>query len=341
MFTTTFMRWLRRETVVAMLALTGVGCGGATAAMAPVGSDSFDAAAPPRVSRPAQHKPREGLPADVVERAACDFAGVRADGQALSTEELYGELGRASVLCVGEDPADARHHWVELTLLRELSKRAPARGLELGLGLEMFAARDQRKLDAYATKEVGETELLSTTRYDDSWGHDFALYRPLLEYAVSRGILLVGLNAPTEITTKVAAGGLEALSPDQVESLPELDIDGDVHRHSVGDGGRAANTATNDDNAHAAEVVSVETAAEKATLWVNERRPARQLIILARTKDCEHTAIPARLARRGTSSVISVRAVAETPATSVPTIPGGFDYVLVMAGSGGGAEPSE
>ncbi|MBN1607978.1 MAG: ChaN family lipoprotein [Polyangiaceae bacterium] len=324
--------------MAAVIALSAWGCAETPAATTPVGCDSAVLNEPRPAPSPAPPRRPHSLPADVVERAARDFQGLRADGEALSPEELLGEIGRASVLCIGEEPAAPHHHWMELTVIRELHKRAPARGIELGLGLTIFAARDQRWLDQYAAGELGERDLLGVTHYQDNWELDFALYRPLVEYAVSRGVALVGLNAPSELVNRVASGGLEALPPEQAESLPELDLDNPAHRRAFDqDGSRVPAAGVDADNAYSAEVLSEETVAEHAARWVTERRPARQLLVIARAKQCERTAIPARIARRGVARALSLCPLAEPQGTSPRPGLEGFDYGFVMGPPGVGA----
>lgn len=316
---------------LATFALPGPGCGGAPTAIAPVGSDSFDMTSPAPAPRPPRPRHARGLPPDVVERAARDFLGLRADGQALSSEELFRELERANVLCVGEDPTDVSHHFAALTVLRELEKRAPARGIELGLGLEMFSVRDQNRLDEYASREIGEHRLLRETHYREDWQHDFALYRPLVEHAQWRGVALLALGAAPDLIHKIARDGLEALTPDEVDSLPELDVDSEAHRQSYDrHSAQGPKTGSGADHSYAADVVAVETAADRAARWVAARRPARQLMVVARMKNCEHTAIPARLLRRGVGIVVSLRPMSEGRAEALQSVPEGFDYGFVM-----------
>jgi uncharacterized iron-regulated protein len=324
--------------IVVVLALAAWGCGGTSDATRPAGSDSVAVAESEPMRRSVPPRRRHRLPPDVVERAARDFSGLRADGEALSPDELFGELARANVLCIGDDPTEPHHHWMELTVARELNQRAPARGIELGLGLTVFSARDQRWLDQYAANELGERGLLNMTHFDDNSGLDFALYRPLVEYAMSQGVALVGLNAPSELLKRVASDGLETLSQEEVESLAELDIDTEAGRRSFDqDRRRQPSADAAAANAHAAEVVSEETVAEHASRWVNERRPARQLLVLARTEQCKRTAIPERLVRRDVRAVVSLCPVVERQGESPPPILEGFDYGFVMAPPGSGA----
>jgi hypothetical protein len=332
------MGWLPPKAIVAVLALPAWGCGGAPAARTPVGSDSAVIGESVTAQRPARPRRRHRLPPDVVERATSDFTGLRADGEALSPNELFSELARASVLCVGADPAAPRDQWMELTLVQELYKRTPARGIQLGLGLTLFAARDQRWLDQYAAREIGERTLLGATHYEDTWGLDFALQRPIVEYAVSRGVTLVALNAPPELVRRVASGGLESLTPEQLESLPQLDLDnGDQRRALDNDQGRNPAAGADEGDAYAAEVLTEEVIAEHAARWVNERQPARQLLLLARVQQCKRAAIPAQLARRGVERVLGLRPVVSPQEPSSQPAIEGFDYGFVMAPAATGA----
>jgi uncharacterized iron-regulated protein len=327
------MAWLPPRPIVALLVLAAGGCGERPAPMTQVASPSVAA----RESRPALRlvppKRPNSLTTNVVERAVRDFEGLRADGEALAPDELLSELGRASVLCIGEEPNAPEHHSMQLTVLRELNQRAPAKGIELGLGLAIFAARDQRWLDEYAAKDLGEGELLGLTHFEEVGG-DFAFYRPVVEFATSRGIALVALNAPPELVNRVRRGGFEALSQRELESLPELDMDTNGPRRSF-DQERSGHPATGagGENGYAAEIVTEETVAEHAARWVNERRPARQLVVVTEMRQCERTAVPARLARRGVDSVVSLCLIVEARDGSPKPVPEGFDYGFVLGAS--------
>jgi uncharacterized iron-regulated protein len=81
------------------------------------------------------------------------------------------------------------------------------------------------------------------------------------------------------------------------------------------------------DNFYAAQVVWDETMAENAAHWVAERAPSRQLVVLAGSAHCEHEAIPARIERRESLRVTSVRLSTKTSADS-----DGFGYTLIFDG---------
>ena len=67
----------------------------------------------------------------------------------------------------------------------------------LAIGMEMFQVPVPRAARSNgATGQIDETVLRRETEYDKRWGFDFSMYRPMLEYARSRGLEVVALNTP-------------------------------------------------------------------------------------------------------------------------------------------------
>ena len=304
--------------------------------IAPGHSDANRAPTPVPASAHA-HRPRESRhPRNVVLRARLPYHGVRASGETLAPEELLSELGAANVICVGEEHTNPHHHYAQLVILRGLIERSQANGKQIGLGFEMFRLEDQATLDAYRDGEIGERQLLEDTRYREHWGYDFALYRPLFVLGRRHAAALLALNVAPELTRKIAKEGLAALTPEQTKALPELDLDNAEHRRMF-DRSMSEHppTATSSDFLYAAQVTWDETMAEAAARWVNERRPARQLVIVAGTAHCHSTAIPARLLRRSGGAVVSVRPVVQRGEPRTAVALEGYDYALVMTATEG------
>lgn len=269
-------------------------------------------------------------------RARLAYHGVTAAGEALSSEELHAALSTAELVCVAEEHSNPHHHYAQLEVLQGLASRTPARGLELGLGLEMFRFPDQPSLDAYSSDAITETQLLDQTQFDRNWGHDYALYRPLVEFGQQRGLDLVALNAPVELTRSVARDGLAALPKDLAELVPELDLDDAEHRklfdeNMVGH----PDTEGRADRLYAAQVIWDETMAERAARWIAARRPARQLMVVAGMAHCHRTAVPARVQRRIGGHVLSVRPMIQSDGGTEPIFLDGFDYGFVMGSDAG------
>ncbi|HYO96396.1 MAG TPA: ChaN family lipoprotein [Polyangiaceae bacterium] len=283
----------------------------------------------PEVVRPAAPS-RQTVPFDVVARAQAPIRAVRLrDAEELSAAALARELLTADAVCAGEEHGTAAHHYAELWLLDQLLAFAPARGLELGVGLEMFQRPFQGALSLYQQGKSDEDELVQASEYASRWGYAFDFYRPLLERARDRSVPLVALNAPRELTRQVAKAGLDGLDDSWQRRLPELDLDHAEHR---ADFGRRMQqhpglTAERWENYYSAQVVWDESMAAAANEWLTAHAPIRRILIVAGATHCQRFAIPERLTRR---SGRPVAAVAIT--TSMPTSGalGAYDYAVVV-----------
>lgn len=316
-------RWL--ASLALALALPAcAGRGGVVAESAPPPPHQEPAAAK------APHETRAPVPADVVERAAAPFIGVRADGGTLLPPEgLLDELARADLVCLGEDHSDALSHFAQLVVLTALVERSAMSGREVGLGLEMLSRTEQRALDRYSRFELDEAEFLEQSRWRERWGWDFAYYRQQLELARHHGLPLLGLNAPRPLTRAVARHGLAALPREQEKKLPDLDLDDREHRAWF-DKTMKGHPHGNPEHMYAAQVVWDESMAENAARWLGGKLPGRQLVVLAGAGHCQHNAIPKRVERRLPARVVSVRAVQREAADETKQALESFDYVMAF-----------
>jgi uncharacterized iron-regulated protein len=311
---------------ISVLSCAIFGCGVA-APRAPIGASMdapLDNAVRPVVA------PKPVVPDDVVARAAQSFHARRnADGQVLNQSELFAELSKFDVLCLGEAHDDARDHFAELAITEAMAQRAQFAGRALGVGFEMFQAPYGPALNAYGMGRLDDAGLRKRTHYDDRWGFAYAYYQPILALARARGLPLKALNAPRELTHAVAEKGLAGLSKKERRQLPELDLDDTAHRAAFDRlmAGHPQGQGLDLDNFYAAQVVWDETMADNAARWVAERAPSRQLVVLAGSAHCQHEAIPARIERREPLRVTSVRLSANAAGDS-----DGFDYTLIFDG---------
>jgi len=302
-------------------------CGAAPAG--PLGSTLYPAT-PDRVSEGPASKPAE-VPDDIVARSAQPFRAQRnADGQALDQAQLFDELSRFDVVCLGEAHDAPRDHFAELAISEGLERRARVSGRALGVGFEMFQAPFGAALHAYSVGRLDDAGLRKRTQYDDLWGYPYAYYRPVLSLGRAYGLPLKALNASRELTRSVAEKGLAELSPRLRRQLPaDLDLNDREHRAAfdrlMADHPHGPGMDLN--NFYAAQVVWDETMADNAARWVSTRAPLRQLLVLAGSAHCQHPAIPARIERRQPLRVASVRLSAETSADSEH-----FNYTLVFDG---------
>jgi uncharacterized iron-regulated protein len=311
---------------ISVLSCSIFGCA-VGAPRAPIGASMdapLDTAARPIVA------PKPVVPDDVVAQAAQSFHATRnADGQELNQSQLFDELSKFDVLCLGEAHDAARDHFAELAITEAVAQRAQFAGRALGVGFEMFQAPYGPALHAYGVGHLDDAGLRKRTHYDDRWGFAYAYYQPILAFGRARGLPLKALNAPRELTHAVAEKGLAGLSQKERRQLPELDLDDAAHRAAFDRlmAGHPHGEGLDLDNFYAAQVVWDETMADNAARWVAERAPSRQLVVLAGSAHCQHEAIPARIERREPLRVTSVRLSAKAAVDS-----DGFGYTLIFDG---------
>ncbi|MFQ5844748.1 MAG: ChaN family lipoprotein [Planctomycetota bacterium] len=174
---------------------------------------------PPPVRHPPPLQPQEGR--DEIHRTSRET----------SFQEMVAELARVDVVYVGATHDNAEHHRIQLRILEEMFDRKRLHGI----GMEMFQRRFQPALDDYVGGRIDEAELLERTEYRKRWGFDFALYRPILEFARRWRIPIIALNVENEIRRKVSQGGLVAVPDEPRKDLPAIYTDDPAHRAFVWD----------------------------------------------------------------------------------------------------------
>lgn len=282
------------------------------------------------------HAKRPKVRRDAVRRVRADFHGVRVrDGEALAPEAFLDEIADADVICVGEHHDSLHDHWAQLRILRGLLQRGPASGRAVGVGLEMVQRPFQKELTRYVQRDLRERDFLKAVEWEQRWGYAFNFYRPLLQHVGRGGGEALALNAPRELTSKVARVGLRGLDDKERESLPDLDLGDKQHRELFDAAMRHHPVPTSNlRRYYAAQVIWDETMADTAANWVVERQPARQLLIAAGSAHCREPAIPRRVRRRLQDvRAISVRPLVEggEPSLAQTLETGSFDYVFYMS----------
>jgi len=221
-----------------------------------------------------------------------------ATGKSIEVEAFLAALRTKKVIYVGERHDEPGDHGVQYAILRQLHRETAS----LAIGMEMFQIPFQEPLSRWSAGLIDETVLREETEYDERWGFDFSMYRPILEYARNQGIEVVALNAPRELAYAVAKDGLDSLSPERAATLPELDLANEQHR--------ALFDAEFDEDDHDAEE-AVEQYYEAQVLWdetmgarVSETLdradgPAKMIVFAGRVHVKRGLGIPDRAAKRG------------------------------------------
>ena len=233
-----------------------------------------------------------------------------ATGQSIDLESFLSVLRTKRVVYVGERHDEPADHGVQYAILRELHRDEAS----LAIGMEMFQVPFQEPLDQWSAGRIDETVLRRETEYDERWGYDFSMLRPILEYARSRGVEVVALNAPREIAFAVAQGGVASLDPELAATLPELDLEDVEHRamfdseFDIGEHG-AEETV---EQYYQAQVVWDETmGARVAETLSRSDGPAKMVVFAGRVHVQRGLGIPDRAAKRGAKPYAVVLPVTE------------------------------
>lgn len=241
----------------------------------------------------------------------------------LDFEALAARLAQKRVVMIGEVHDRYDHHLNQLELICRLHRRHP----DLAIGLEFFQQPFQDPLDAYVERHIDTREMLVKTEYYNRWQFDYRLYAPILEFAREQGIPVVALNAPQEISSKVAREGISALSDAERAQLPaQLD-------HNNLPGYRKRLRAVFEqhpeiqhmsfDKFVEAQLLWDETMAERAARYL-KAHPQRFLVVLAGDGHVIRSGIPARFAR-----ISGVEPVTVLQGQSKEIAPEDGDYLLL------------
>lgn len=143
---------------------------------------------------------------DIVDTKTC---------KTLPVDSLMEQLAHARIIYAGETHTSVEDHRVQMELLKKLLARNP----HLVLAMEMFPRRVQPILDQYRTGAVSEDLFLKDVQWNKIWGFPFRLYGPIMAAARAGNVRIIGLNAPHEVVSKIAMGGLASLSPEERDQV--------------------------------------------------------------------------------------------------------------------------
>lgn len=136
----------------------------------------------------------------------------------LTFPQLVEQLSTARTVFVGEVHDRYDHHLVQLKLLQSLHQANP----NIAIGVEWFQQPYQWVLNRYINGTLNEAQLLKKSEYKRRWQYNYALLRPILQYAKQHKIPIIALNAPRELTRKIAKEGINSLTSVQRAQLPAV-----------------------------------------------------------------------------------------------------------------------
>jgi uncharacterized iron-regulated protein len=214
-----------------------------------------------------------------------------------SLPEVIRHVVDKKIIYVGETHDRFSHHLVQLEVIQALHRS----GKKVAVGMEMFQRPFQGVLDEYLSGKIGEKEFLKKSEYFKRWQFDYALYRPILQFARSEKIPVVALNVQQEIVDKVARGGLDSLSEEEKKWVPtQMDFSDRAYRERLEKVHQEhpSSGVKNFDFFHQAQILWDETMAQSIDSFLKEN-PGYQMVVLAGGGHLSFgSGIPKRSARR-------------------------------------------
>jgi uncharacterized iron-regulated protein len=251
--------------------------------------------------------------------ARYEFPGATSEAGELDLAALGQVLKQVRVTFVGERHTTYGDHLNQLAALCTVVE-ADSRVM---IGLEAVQWPFQSHLDDYVAGRIDLDKLLVNVEYYDRWRYDFRLYEPIFELARRRGLRLVALNAPAELTRMVARKGIAGLSVQEQAMLPtQMDRSSASYRARL----EAVFSAH---GAHGSGVIDYfvdaqrvwdETMADKIA-GALEERPGSSMVVLAGVGHVGYeNSVAQRLARR--TSARSIVLVPSAGGAKSPFAPG-------------------
>lgn len=170
--------------------------------------------------------------------------------QWIDLESMLSTATKNDVLFLGEQHNDDYGHQLELAIVQGAARR---RG-NLVVAMEMFERDAQPALNDYLSGRINEMEFLSRSR---PWPNYLSDYRPIIEFARSRNLTVIGSNAPQRLARAVAQNGISIVEkfPTQDRTLVAAQLEYPKDQYwqrfvatmtaMVGHGGGAPNPHTN------------------------------------------------------------------------------------------------
>ena len=127
----------------------------------------------------------------------------------VSYAEFGSHLQSVDVIYIGEAHYTPSHVAAALQVLQTVIDG----GRQPVIGMEMFSWDGQNGIDRYLNGTVTSAEdFLAESRWNENWGGHYVDYSPLVDYAKTHGLKLLGLNPPRSLVRHVVQQGLTGIA---------------------------------------------------------------------------------------------------------------------------------
>lgn len=145
----------------------------------------------------------------------------------IAIDDIIIDAKNIDVLFFGEEHNDSTGHYLEMKIFKALQQSYP----KTTLTLEMFHTDVQPIINEYLVGNISEKNFIKEAR---AW-NNYKDYKPLIDYAKTNKITVIGGNAAVRYSNMVTMGGLQSLLnlPGASKSfLPPLPIDTATGRYN-------------------------------------------------------------------------------------------------------------
>jgi uncharacterized iron-regulated protein len=217
--------------------------------------------------------------------------------QILDINSVIRKIEDNKIIYVGENHNQLAHHINQLNIIKGIYKKHK----KIAIGMEMFQRPYQKYLDEYIHGKIDEKTFLKKTHYFETWGFDYNLYKPILDFARKNKIPVVALNIDNKINRKVFRKGIDSLTPEEKQKLPkEIDFTNETYKEYLKSifGNHNKSKMMNFDYFYQAQLIWDETMAETIDKFLR-KNPEYQMVVIAGNGHLKYGyGIPNRVYRR-------------------------------------------
>ena len=205
----------------------------------------------------------------------------------------WNQLAPARVIYIGETHNSNVDHEYQLEVLKGLKLR----GAKFAVGWEMFEATQQPLLDAWNRRQLTTEGLLEKTDFQHRWGIYSVMYEKILRWTQSEGITDLALNAPDDLSHKLASG--QPLDTAEHEMLPTgfQPLSGG-YEHFVEQMGDAPHQGANLENFYKAQLLWDQTMATRIVEFLDTHPEEKVVVLLGRGHVDGGFGVPAFVSQR-------------------------------------------
>ena len=140
---------------------------------------------------------------------------IEPDGTAVADAFFLRRALAADYILIGENHDNPLHHQVQARLIQALAPMRPA------VGLEMLPVESNPALERFRQGAIPLDDLPQALDWQNAWGFDFGLYRPVFAVLGEEKIPTRGLNVPNRVIKALRQKGMEGLSTGDRALLPQ------------------------------------------------------------------------------------------------------------------------